>query len=163
MMQIWLPLPSFTDSVRTLSDEHLRRVRIDVIKLMDSFHEVQESELPTSLRPAHRVYEYDPLYKMWHGYEMQLCEYGLEACEEYAHRPSTEEEAFNFYEMISHHLDWATGEESDMGKPNWFGDVDVHLSHQAALARLDPDHYMKYFKVDLGIPLVWPKSRYARD
>jgi hypothetical protein len=163
MMQVWLPLPSFTDSVRTLSNTHLWRVRIDVIKLMDSYHEVQESELPVGLRSPYQIDESEPLYKMWHGYEMQLCEYGLEACEEYTNRPSTPSEDFNLYEIISHHLDWATGEESDMGKPNWFGDVDVHISHQAALVRLDPDHYSKYFKVDQSLPLEWPKSRYAKD
>ena len=159
MVQVWLPLPSFRDSLRTLSDEQLRVQRIDIIRLMDSFHEVQESELPREL--TSRVSAQSPIYKMWRGYEMQLCEYGLHACEEWNNRAPVKKEAYDFYRMISNHLDWATGEESDMGKPNWFGDVDVHISHQAALVRLNPDHYRKYFKVDEGLPLVWPVSRYA--
>lgn len=161
IVQVWLPLPSFKDSLRTLSNDHLRKQRVDVIRLMDAFHEVQESELPKEYRA--RVYPTDAIYRMWQGYEMQLCEYGLQACEEWKNRVhSNDSHEPDFYKMISDHLDWATGEDSDMGKPNWFGDVDVHLSHQAALTRLDPDHYRKFFRVDESLQLVWPVSRYAK-
>lgn len=157
---IWTPLPNFIDSLKTFSNSTLYAQRIHIVNLMDVIHEVQESELPKHLRVTYITPD-SPVYLMWVGYEMQLCEYGLQACEEFERRNLVDE--FNLYEMTSHHLDWATGEEADMGKPNWFGDVDVHLSHQAALIRFDPDHYRKYFKVDESLPVVWPRSRYARS
>jgi hypothetical protein len=89
---------------------------------------------------------------------MQLCEYGLEACEEWATRKGRRDP---YYERIANHLDWATHEEAEMLKPNWFGNVDFHLSHQAALLRLDRAHYSSYYMADVDRDLIWPASDHA--
>lgn len=159
MIQVWLPLPSFKDSARTLSTSDLKKQRVDVVNLMDAFHEVAESELPRHEQES--VRSDSPLYRMWYGFEMQLCEYGLEVCEEYDRRVG-KNGPVDYYAIIARHLDWATGEESDMSKPNWFGDVDIHLSHQAALVRSDPEWYGKWYRVDTSLQLVWAWSKHAQ-
>lgn len=157
---IWLPLPSYADSLKSLSNLHLESMCIETAVLMEHFLSVcdDDSVLPPTLRWGADK----ELVDMWQGYEMQLCELGLQAVEEFQHRhikPHNRE--IDFAAAFTQYLEWATNEESDMGKPNWFGDVDVHLSHQAALVRKDPDHYKQFFKVDENMPLVWPVSRHA--
>jgi len=157
---IWLPLPSYTDSLKSLSSLHLETLCIDTALLMEHFLSVcnDDSALPPSLHWSIDNH----LAAMWQGYEMQLCELGLQAVEEFQHRNiKPHNDYVDFAAAFTRCLEWATNEESDMSKPNWFGDVDVHLSHQAALVRKDPDHYKKLFRVDENMPLVWPVSRHA--
>lgn len=161
MIQTWLPLPDFRESVKTLSDNHLYRQRYHVLEIMEHFHEVEEPVLPPQWK--NDLIDH-PILKMWFGYELQLCEYGLEACEEFAIRFSADAvavEQVNLYEAITRHMEWAAGEEAEFKKPNWFGDVDFHLSHQAALFREEPDNYINKFKVDTSLELIWPVSNHV--
>lgn len=158
MICTWLPLPSFKDSVQALSDEHLGLQRIHVLEIMEYFHDVEVSQLSSDYQ-KHDLYEH-PVTAMWHGYDLQLIEYGLEACEEWATRKGRRDP---FYEKLANHLEWATHEDAIMHKPNWFGDVDFHLSHQAALLKRDRDHYKSYFMADTERALIWPESDYATE
>lgn len=112
---------------------------------MNFFHEVEGSNY--DLR-------FHPVIPMWKGYEPQLCEYGLVVCEEWKSRGNPD----NCYDQIAYHMDMAAGEEAVLTKPNWWGDVDFHVSHQAALVRYDPGYYLKIFKVERNLPLIWPVS-----
>ena len=157
MLMTWLPLPSFKDSVTCLSDEHLGSLRYHVLEIMEYMHQPEDSQLPISYT-GHEVYEDSPIIQMWKGYELQLIEYGLEACEVWAARHNDKNK---MYEKLSLHLDWAATEDANMGKPNWFGEIEFHLSHQAELLRQDRMFYKEHFSWDGDRPLVWPVSDVA--
>lgn len=158
MIQTYLPLPSFRDSIKTLTDDDLRIQCAHVLEIMERFHCIEDSKLPKWYVPQIPEGNEDaPILRMWRGYELQLCEYGLEACEEFQVRTSEP----GLYKKLVDHLEWAAGEESDFNKPNWFGEVEFHISHQAALVRHNQKHYGRLFRVDPAQPLEWPVSNYA--
>lgn len=153
-MITYLPLPSFIESAKCLTDRDLEIQRLDVAKLMATLHATEEADSDL---------EDHPCYHMWEGYEPQLCEYGLVMCDEYDNRMvergwrKANDGADPVYKKISWHLEMATTEDTTFQKPNWFGDVEFHLSHQAALVRNNSD-YLRYFLVDKTLPLIWPVS-----
>lgn len=165
MILTWLPLPSFKDSVRALEDAQLGLQRYHVLHVIEKLHDVEVSDLPedycTSWVENNGGLELskdgslDRVCAMWAGHEMQLLEYGLEACDEWASRKGKRDW---LYEPLAKHLDWATSETSRMEKPPWFGDVNFHLSHQAALVRLNPEFYCRTFLIDVGRKLIWPQA-----
>lgn len=154
MIQTWLPLPSFAESVAHLKNEHLGVQRLHVLEILEYFHDPEDSQLPYGYQ--NHALDDHPILDMWRGYELQLCEYGLEACEEWARRKNKRIDPF--YDKIGLHMEWANTDEAFMHKPNWFGDVDFHISHQAALLRLDKSWYSVYFKADTDRSVVWPES-----
>lgn len=157
MMQTWLPVPNFKDSARSLTGEDLRTQRLQVLQLIEEFHQIprEDTKLPSSYTRGH-LDEDSHVYKMWYGYELQLIEYGVTCCEELAVRMGKSDP---IYDKLAMHYDWAETEEAPFSKPNWFGDVDFHISHQAALVRINKRHYSQFFKVvDTTVPLVWPES-----
>lgn len=156
MIQTWLPLPSYGDSIQALSDKDLGPQRLHVLEILEYFHDVEVSQLPDNYK-YHDLVDH-PITDMWIGYELQLCEYGLVCCEEWAQRRGRRDTIYN---KISQHLDWATSEDAAMSKPNWFGEVDFHLSHQAALLKKDRSHYSRYFLADGDREIIWPVSNYA--
>jgi hypothetical protein len=157
MIQTWLPLPNFTDSIATLRTEELGLQRYHVLEIMEHFHTPENSQMPADYDDWHNL-DGHPIVGMWTGYELQLVEYGLEVCEEWSRRRG---KADPFHQKLSYHLDWAMTEEAVMAKPNWFGDVDFHLSHQAALLKKDRKHYSRYFLADGARNIVWPVSDHA--
>lgn len=162
IMQTWLPYPNFEESVKCLRLEELAIQRYQVLELMEEFHQVplEETQLPEDYKPHHLDdLEFIGLITMWTGYELQLCEYGLVCCDEWQQRRSKRDP---MYEKLDFHLMCASNcEDVDGTKPNWFGDVDFHLSHQAGLVRIAPAHYSSYFQVSAERPLEWPESKYA--
>lgn len=159
--QIWLPLPNEVDSLKALSDEDLTELRFSILEVVEALHSVPEedSKLPPDWQP-HRLIQADhPILESWEGYVTFLCEYGLQACEAWAERNDAGDPV---YAYLAIHMEMSVGEESDMGKPNWWGDVNVHLSHQRALLDLNREHYKQHFLEDDGPrQLLYPVSRYA--
>lgn len=150
VVQTWLPYPNYAESARVLDTRRLSRQRVEVVEIMDVLHEVnQQSE-----------YYDHPVIEMWRGYEPQLCEYGMVMCEEYQTRNRTRAGKIvntRVTDLISWHLDCATSGEFTLSKPPWFGDVQLHLSHQSNLVRENPDHYWKFFSgVPNDLPVIWP-------
>jgi hypothetical protein len=156
MIQTWLPVPSFHDSAELLSDAHLDLQRYHVLELLEYYHEPEESQLPIAY-DGNQLDDH-PIVDMWRGYELQLCEYGFEVCEEWAKRFPLGKEIF--YQKISYHLEWANTEDALMHKPNWFGEIEFHESHQYALLKLDPEYYGTYFFNESDGPVIWPRSDY---
>ena len=157
MIQTWLPYPDFRKSAECLDMPELALQRLNVLELMEYYHDIeQDSSLPESYQ-THDLDDHS-IVKMWNGFQLQLCEYGLVCCDEYSVRKSKPDP---IYEAIRFHLECATTEDAPFRKPNWFGDPDFHMSHQAELLRLNPDYYASYFKVDTERELIWPKSDYV--
>lgn len=158
MLQTWLPLPSFKDSLQTLRTAELSLQRYHILEVLEYFHQPEETQLPADY-DDHGDLDGHPLTTMWKGYELQLIEYGMQTCEEWAMRRGKQDP---FYDKLSNHLQWASdSDDANMSKPNWFGDVDFHLSHQAALLRINRKHYSSYFVADGERPIIWPVSDYA--
>lgn len=155
MINTWLPLPSYKDSIATLTDDHLGLQRIHVLEIMETFHEVEVTQLPVTYETHDLVSAEHPILDMWRGYELQLVEYGLVCCEEWTARKGRRDPV---YEKLSRHMGWATTEDASFAKPNWFGEVEFHLSHQAALIRADKQHYSKHFMDDGDRHMIWPES-----
>lgn len=158
--QVWLPYPDVTNSVQCLSQVHLSLQRYYILEMMEVFHAIPEDStaLPDDYDPHHLAGSDHPILDQWIGYELTLCEIGLTACEEWQMRRGHQDP---MYDKIRFHLECATTEDADFGKPNWWGDVEFHLSHQAALLREDKSHYKGYFLCDGDKGLVYPTSRYA--
>lgn len=154
MIQTWLPLPSFENSIAALHINELKMQRLHVIELLEFFHDPEESSLPL-LYEDHGLTDDHSLVQMWRGYELQLIEYGMELCEKYG---SIRGKPDPLLAKLSVHLDWANTDDSPMTKPNWFGDIDFHLSHQSALLKINNNHYGKFFLWDGDRPLIYPKS-----
>lgn len=157
MIQTWLPLPDFKDSLAALNPEHLLHQQYHVLELVEYFHQPEDSQLPISYNESDLDDE-SPIVKMWRGYELQLIEYGLEAADEWDRRryPS-----HKMQEKLMVHMEWAATEDAEMSKPNWFGDIEFHLGHQGELLRLDYSHYSTVFVRDGQHKLVWPVSDHA--
>jgi hypothetical protein len=158
--QVWLPFPDEIESLRCLNQVHLNSLRYNILELMETYHLVSQSDskLPSNYE-RHPLIEADhPILDQFVGFELWLAEYGLKACEEWQFRRGKHDP---LYDHISMHLELAAGEDADMGKPNWFGEIDFHLSHQAALLREDESHYKGYFLVDRKKNLIIPRSTYA--
>lgn len=144
-MQTFLPLPDYAASAVTLDQQRLGKQRVEVLQILNVLHDI-----PTESGKPRGWYNH-PAVRMWRGFELQLCEYGLTIVEEWKRRGYKD----TCYEKISQHMDWAEG--GNMLKPAWFGDTALHLSHQSNLVRKDPKHYRKYFPdVPDDLEYVWP-------
>lgn len=154
MIQTWLPLPSFKDSAESLSDEDVTKQVFDAFRVIEHLHQIPMEE--TALSKEYWASEPTlPIScaDMWRGCEIQLCEYTLEIAEEESIRWRRQHPLL---EEIARHMEMATGEDSYMGKPSWFGNAEFHLSHQAALVRKNPSFYKKKFNGDDQLMLMWP-------
>ena len=158
MIQTWLPLPSYKDSIECLSREHLILQRLNILEIMEEFHAIPEED--SALPGDYDSHDLDghPVLDMWKGHEVQLVELGLQTCEHYVKLTGKEDP---LYQRLANHQEWATSEDADFSKPRWLGDVDFHLSHQSELLRRDREHYVAYFTEDRDRKLIWPQSQYA--
>lgn len=156
MIQTWLPLPNFEASVACLTNEHLDAQRVHVLEILEFFHSPEFSQLP-KLYKGHALDSTSPIIQMWRGYDLQLIEYGFVCTDEWSNRHGKDDP---YYAKFAVHAEWAVTEDAVMTKPNWFGNVDFHLSHQAELLREDKNHYGEHFLYDGDREMVWPKSDY---
>lgn len=146
-MQTFLPFPDFVESAGALDRQRLGKQRVEVVQILNVLHQVDVR--------AKQGWVNHPAVRMWRGYEVSLCEYGLIICEEWIARGYKD----SCKAKIETHLDWATGGAYEMDKPGWFGDVAFHLSHQSNLIRKDPDFYGPQFPgVPNDLPYIWPVS-----
>lgn len=143
---IWLPYPDFAETVRVLDTTTLSTQRLEILSVLDVIHETDTSGIGRAE---------DRLVDCWRGYEPQLCEFGILICEELARRDRPHSAAIQ--KDLESHLDWATSGEYSMEKPPWFGDIEVHRSHQSGLLRKFPDYYEAFFDVTDDIEIVWPE------
>ena len=143
-MQTFLPYPDYTESAKVLDDKRLGKQRVEVIQIIDVLFLVT---------PEAR-YRNHPVMDMWRNHEPQLCEYGITICEEWKARGYQDK----CQAKIEWHLENATSGDFTLEKPKWFGDMELHLSHQSNLLRKNPDHYEQFFDVPNDLPYFWPKA-----
>lgn len=142
-MQTFLPYPDFVESAGALDRRRLGKQRVEVFQILNVIHQTTPS----------KAWANHPAVRMWRGYEVSLCEYGLIVCEEWTARGYDD----NTKPKIEQHLDWATSGRYTLEKPPWFGDTDFHVAHQSNLIRKDPAYYgPKFPGVPADLPYIWP-------
>lgn len=155
MIQTWLPFPNFRESAQALSDSDLELQRYHVLHIIETLHLVETSDLPEEYDKTD-VSDLSLVCNMWREYEMQLCEYGLEICDEWSVRNRIPDP---LYQHIAKHLEWATSDDALMGTPQWFGNIDFHDSHKSALFRKNPEHYRETLGFDPRVDkIIWPAA-----
>lgn len=144
-MQIFLPYPDFESSAGVFSYTTMMDQCTAILRTLNTLHDVEGTE--DMRQTDERVLE------MWETYEPQLCEYALVLVAEWERRNMLG----SYREQFERHLEWATSGDFVMQKPEWFGDPTLHMSHKAALIRMEPDFYAPLFPgVDQNMQMVWP-------
>ena len=148
-MQTFLPYPDFEASARSLDPKRLGKQRVEVIQV------VRALSVPGYAWANH------PAALMWRGFEEALGRYGFACCEVWVELGFADTCAATIAADLR-----AAGvsevrtqaELADAGAlPPWMGDPDLHLSHQSALVRKDPDFYGDRFPdAPADVPYVWP-------
>lgn len=143
-MNILVPLPDLIDSSRVFKDNNLFNQVYNISYALDALHLVSRQYL--------RV---NPFVQMWQGFEVVLCEYGLTLAEEYSRRDDSVR-VDSYKEQIMWHMENATSGSFSMDKPSWWGDMRVHLGHQALLLAFDKEYYSQFFDVSESTQLYFP-------
>ena len=148
-MQTFLPYAEFAASAAVLDDRRLGKQRVE------TFQVLRASTWPTYGWKNH------PATRMWRGFVPALVSYGVAICQEW--------EARGHADAVRAQLLRFTGgaapswrELRDTGRlPPWIGHDPVHVSHQSALVRKDPEFYRPLFPdVPDDLPYVWPRPAF---
>lgn len=129
-MQTFVP---FTDSVhtaRSLDRQRLGKQRVESQQILQTL--VGDSS----------GWANHPAVKMWRGHERFLANYTIDVILEWRSRG---------YRDTRMPVIIALAERfpiSSTTPPSWWGDVNVHGSHQASLLRKDRTHYQRVFHMD---------------
>jgi len=143
-MKTYITHSTFKECARALSHRDLRKARLNARDLLLSLESEndQEHDLPWS--------------EMWRGHEGSLCTYGLFICVEWYERSGGGWEMYNSFER---HRKLHVKFRRSIVFPWWLEDEKLHLSHRAALAFQDPDHYARLFtEVVPSSNCWWPPS-----
>ena len=154
-MQTFLPYPDFAETARVLDRRRLGKQRVETLQVQRAL-----------VVPGHG-WRHHPAVRMWSGHEEALVRYGLEVCSAWraegfldtceATMRSDLALAKGITDVRSQQELAAAGE-----LPGWLGDEALHVSHQSALVRKDPEHYRRFFPdVPDDLPYVWPTSAVA--
>jgi hypothetical protein len=130
-MQVFLPYPNFTQSVRTLHHSHLGNQRNETYIIMKSLF-------------TGKGWPHHPATKMWEGYEWALLHYQKATVEEWARRGYAPDTVFakTFRLYYAHR-----GGRRDIRNvvPPWLGDEEIHESHRSTLVTKNYKHYAPQF------------------
>lgn len=141
-VQTFLPLPDYAESAAALDWRRLNKQRAETKQLVMAL-----------LGEASTGWRRHPAARMWAGYELQLCHYGVAICTEWRQR--------GYRDVL---LDWfneatwrALGCRQGDRRPWWFGDPTFHLSHRSNLLRKNPTHYRPLWPNDPDdLDYYWP-------
>lgn len=148
-MQTFLPYPDFERSARVLDTKRLGKQRVETIQV------VRALTWPTYGWANH------PAVLMWKGHEEALGRYGLVCCQAWTELGFGDTCAVTIaadlrgfgIDTIRTQAELAVGE----ALPPWLGEEQVHVSHQSALVRKDPERYRPLFPdVPDDLPYAWP-------
>ena len=86
---------------------------------------------------------------MWDGHEGALCEYGISICNKWI--------SLGYKDSLKERFEVGLLFAKNRNKPKWWGDKEVHISHQSKLVQKKPDYYREYFKgVSEDMGYIWP-------
>jgi hypothetical protein len=148
-VQTFLPHPDFEASARALDRKRLGKQRVETIQV------VRALTVPGYGWANH------PAALMWRGFEEALGRYGFACCEVWLDLGFGDTCAATIAADLRTAGIPVVRSQAELAEagalPPWLGDADLHLSHQSALVRKDPDHYRPLFPdVPDDLPYVWP-------
>lgn len=151
-MQTFVPIPnSMVESLMVLDWRRLGKQRVETYQLMR-----------TNLGIT-RGWRSHPAARMWLGHERALSQYGAISCRLWRH--------MGHRDTLLPHFELWEKELPDTGRPRWWGDARVHISHQSNLLRkartmtdeemvimqMPRDFYdSKFPHVSDDLPYFWP-------
>lgn len=140
-MQTFLPSPSYSESARILDYRRLGKQRVETKQIL------------LAMSKTSGGWVNHPATKMWRGYEVELCQYGLHMCCEWVRRGYKDTLGEFFMDSL-----WQY--ESDgrtLALPPWMGDERIHASHRSNLLRKDREFYSQYGWAEPDdMPYIWP-------
>lgn len=142
-MFVLLPYPNYHLSAKIFSNTDLVEQISNVLYNLRYLHQAEEQKPP-------KGNEQVLAWRAWQGHEAQLAEYGLVLCEEAETRSlnPTAKDELEFHQLAA--------ESGGLLKPEWFGNVNLHTSHQSRLLRSDPAYYGLFFPhIKDDIPTQW--------
>jgi hypothetical protein len=140
-MQTFFPFSDAKTSLGVLDTRRLGKQRVEGYQIL------------RTLQGYSNGWKDHPAVKMWRGYEPELLDYTLTACEIWA--------AKNFTDTISDKLFEEFPELVEIGHtklvyPSWCYNQDVLDSHKAMLYHKDPAHYALFAPYSHITAYVWP-------
>jgi len=169
-MQTFLPNRDFAESAKCLDRKRLCKQRVETCQLIKALiqgptcaYDTEGSEyvygpvqpfLALGERYAERKTPWynHPAAKMWKGYEVALCHYGIDVCREWKSRGYKDA----CHETILEYLKQLP-DRFDVRLPKWIGDGAFHAAHRSNLIRKDAEHYGQFGWVESpDMPYVWP-------
>ena len=136
-MQTFLPYPSFAESARSLDVKRLGKQRVETWQIFLAL-----------TKPVYG-WKNHPATRMWRGFETALLDYGIAICDEWIARGYNDT-------MRERFIGERAKRDADAVLPPWFGDDQIHLSHQSNLVRKDKAYSMLFPNVSSDLPYVWP-------
>lgn len=148
-MQTFLPYADFEGSARVLDQKRLGKQRVETIQVIRAL-----------TRPGYG-WAHHPAVLMWEGFEEALGRYGITCCEAWTDLGFGDTCATTMVADLATAGVEVIRTQSELtaagALPSWLGDDAVHRSHQSALVRKDPEHYLALFPdVPDDLPYVWP-------
>lgn len=143
-MQVFLPYPSFQQSVACLDKSRLG-------------NQIWR-ECKTLLNGG---WQHHPVAKMWADYKPALAIYGIRGCFELLRRDDIDLEKFN--DLLEYFNNFVPDKfKGDLPRPPFIGNPDFHLSHRLNLLWKDPEWYSQFF--DEPVPTskpdyLWPSPQ----
>lgn len=123
-MITFLPFSDYKKCAASLDDRRLARQRHETIVILNAL----KGNFP-------RV-QYQPPFKMWEDYDINLAYYGFCMCWEWSAVRNFND---NLSPVFLAHI--ATNPTLRDLAPPWMGDEEVHRSHRSNLVRKKPSHY----------------------
>lgn len=140
-MQTFLPLPDFHLSARRLDQQRLGKQRGEAKQLLLGLLYMSNHE--TRSHPAS---------KMWCGYELALCDYGIAICEEWRGR-GFKDQTLETFEALRESLG-----DGEAEMPPWINGK-IHENHRGRLLEKLPGFYMQYgWKEQPTLINYWPEQ-----
>ena len=148
-VQTFLPYPDFERSAQALDLKRLGKQRVETIQVVRAL-----------VRPGYGWANH-PAVLMWKGFEEALGQYGLVCClawTELGFRDTcgltiTEDLKAAGIDTIRSQRELAAVD----ALPAWLGEEALHLSHQSALVRKNPEYYRQLFPdAPDNLEYVWP-------
>lgn len=152
-MQTFLPYPDFAATATVLDARRLGKQWVEALQVL------------RGLTVPGYGWRHHPAVKMWAGYEEALVvRYGLEICQVWNARGHADTCATSLTTELACRCGVSpVRRQPELAEarelPPWLGDPALHLSHQAALLRKDPQHYgTRFGAVPYNLPYIWQAS-----
>jgi len=142
-VQVFIPTADNKMTAKILDYRRLGKQRVECFQILNAIKQRQSNDTHDGTRT--RGWVNHPCTIMWESYPQFLIDYASTICKEWRARGYTDNMLPRF--------DLLREEFSDnIIVPPWWGNEELHRSHQSRLLQKNFDHYSKWF--DNNIPLT---------